>query len=90
MTRPADTPPAPLTATARTFDRLSDEQLAKVDEMLLGGTSYENVLAYMAECGLTCSKTSVADYYYMHILPRKWEHQRWTLAESLLLDKSPI
>lgn len=65
-----------------TFARLSEEQLAQVDDLLLSGTSYEDVRAYMAECGLTCSQTSVADYYHTHILPRKWARQQ-RLAREL-------
>ncbi|MBQ4636765.1 MAG: hypothetical protein IJB64_10070 [Akkermansia sp.] len=59
-----------------TFARLSEEDLAQVDDMLLSGSSYEEVRAFMAECGLTCSQTSVADYYHTHILPRKYARQQ--------------
>ena len=59
-----------------TFARLSEEDLAQVDDMLLSGSSYEEERAFMAECGQTCSQTSVADYYHTHILPRKWARQQ--------------
>ncbi len=73
-----------------TFARLSDEQLAQVDDMLLGGTSYEDVRAFMAECGLTCSHTSVADYYHTHILPRKWARQQRLARELNAVDTTGL
>ena len=73
-----------------TFARLSEEQLAQVDDMLLGGTSYEDVRAFMAECGRTCSHTSVADYYRTHILPRKWARQQRLARELNAVDTSGL
>ena len=73
-----------------TFARLSEEQLAQVDDLLLSGTSYEDVRAYMAECGLTCSHTSVADYYHTHILPRKWARQQRLARELNAVDTSGL
>lgn len=55
-----------------TFARLSAEELAEVDEMLLSGAGYADVQAYLAERDLRCSQTSVADYYQTHVVPQKW------------------
>lgn len=55
-----------------TFAKLSVEELAEVDELLLCGTGYAEVQAWLAERGLTCSQTSVADYYQTHVVPQKW------------------
>ena len=73
-----------------TFARLTEEQLARVDDLLLSGTSYEDVRAYMAECGLTCSHTSVADYYHTHILPRKWARQQRLARELNAVDTTGL
>ena len=73
-----------------TFARLSEEQLAQVDDLLLSGSSYEDVRAFMAECGLTCSQTSVADYYHTHILPRKWARQQRLARELDAVDTTGL
>ena len=73
-----------------TFARLSEEDLAQVDDMLLSGSSYEDVRAYMAECGQTCSQTSVADYYHTHILPRKWARQQRIARELDAVDTTGL
>lgn len=73
-----------------TFARLSEEQLAQVDDMLLSGSSYEEVRVFMAECGRTCSHTSVADYYRTHILPRKWARQQRLARELNAVDTSGL
>ena len=73
-----------------TFARLSEENLAQVDDMLLSGSSYEDVRAFMAECGLTCSQTSVADYYHTHILPRKWARQQRIARELDAVDTTGL
>lgn len=73
-----------------TFSRLSEKQLAQVDDMLLGGTSYEEVRSYLSECGQTCSRTSVADYYHNHILPRKWTRQQRLARELDSVDTSGL
>lgn len=44
----------------------------EVDELLLRGAGYEEVQGYLAERGLKCSLTSVADYYQTHVVPQKW------------------
>ena len=73
-----------------TFARLSEEDLAQVDDMLLSGSSYEDVRAFMAECGQTCSQTSVADYYHTHILPRKWARQQRIARELDAVDTTGL
>ena len=73
-----------------TFARLSEEQLAQVDDMLLGTSSYEEVRAYMVKCGHSCSHTSVADYYRTHILPRKWARQQRLARELNAVDTSGL
>lgn len=55
-----------------TFTRLTPEQREEVDEMLLSGTGYAEVKAWLAERGLHCSATSVADYYQNHVVPARW------------------
>ena len=73
-----------------TFAKLREEDLAQVDDMLLSGSSYEDVRAYMAECGLTCSQTSVADYYHTHVLPIKWARQQRIARELDAVDTTGL
>lgn len=62
-----------------TFAKLSADERAEVDELLLAGTGYAEVQAYLAERGLRCSQTSVADYYQTHVVPAKWARLRRNL-----------
>lgn len=64
------------------FARLSPEELAEVDDMLLTGSSYAQVKAWLAERDIECSQTSVAEYYQRHLAPQRHARMR-SIAESL-------
>ena len=59
-----------------TFARLSEQELAQVNDMLLSGCRYEDVRGWLEKHGYSCSQTSVADYYHTHVLPQKWARQQ--------------
>lgn len=61
-----------------TFVKLSLDEQAELDEMLLRGTGYAEVQGWMAERGLHCSQTSIADYYQNHVVPAKHARLRRT------------
>lgn len=73
-----------------TFAKLTDEQLEQVNDRLMGGSSYEDVRAYIAGCGQTCSQTSVADYYHNHVLPQKWARQQRIARELDAVDTAGL
>ncbi len=73
-----------------TFARLSEEQLAQVDDMLLCGSSYEDVRAFMSKCGHSVSQTSVSDYYSIHVLPLKWARQQRIARELDAVDTTGL
>lgn len=73
-----------------TFARLSESELARVDDMLLAGRGYDEVRAYMDKCGHACSRTSVVDYYQVHVLPRKWARQQRLARELEAIDTTGL
>lgn len=73
-----------------TFARLTPDQLARVDELLLSGSGYAEVLQYLGECGQSCSQTSVADYYQTHVAPRKWARQARIATELAALESGGV
>lgn len=58
------------------FVRLTAEQRAEVDDLLLAGANYVDVQAFMAEAGVRCSQTSISEYYQNHIVPLKIRRMR--------------
>lgn len=62
--------------SSSTFAKLTPEARGEVDAMLLDGKGYNDVLAYLKKHGLKCSRTSVADYYQVHVLPEHWARKQ--------------
>lgn len=73
-----------------TFNRLSENERARVDDMLLAGLSYEEVRSYVAECGHSISRTSVVDYYHAHVWPLKWARQQRLARELEAIDTTGL
>lgn len=69
-----------------TFNRLGAGERARVDDMLLSGLGYDEVREYMAGRGHPVSRTSVAEYYHVHIWPRKWARQQRLARELEAVD----
>lgn len=62
--------------SSSTFAKLTHADRAEVDALLLDGKGYDDVLAFLKERGLTCSRTSVAEYYQRHVLPEHWARKQ--------------
>ena len=73
-----------------TFARLTPQQLAEIDDLLMAGTGYAEVQQRLCEYGQSCSQTSIADYYQTHVAPRKWARQQRVASELALLSAEGV
>lgn len=64
-----------------TMSRLTPDQLAEVDDMLISGAGYADVRKYLSIIGVTCSQTAIAEYYHTHVLPRQWARRQGLAAQ---------
>lgn len=71
--------------SSSTFAKLTPEARGEVDAMLLDGKGYNDVLAYLKKHGLKCSRTSVSDYYQVHVLPEHWARKQKIARELAAL-----
>ncbi len=71
--------------SSSTFAKLSPEARGEVDAMLLDGKGYNDVLAFLKKHGLKCSRTSVADYYQVHVMPEHWARKQKIARELAAL-----
>lgn len=73
-----------------TFARLTTEQLADIDDLLMAGSSYAEVQQRLGEYGQSCSQTSIADYYQTHVAPRKWARQQRVATELAKIKSADV
>lgn len=71
--------------SSSTFAKLTPEARGEVDAMLLDGKGYNDVLAYLKKHGLKCSRTSVSEYYQVHVLPEHWARKKKIARELAAL-----
>lgn len=64
------------------FAKLSHDDLALVDDMLMHHASYEDVQSFMLSRDIKVSQTSISEYYQLHLRPRL-DARRERLAASI-------
>ena len=68
-----------------TFARLTAEDRAHIDDLLINGAGYAEILDHLKTRGLHCSITSISEYYQNHVLPEKWARQKRIAAQLATL-----